>query len=63
MKCPLCNTEISVESNLVGPYKVYQPSIKGTDESGEIEICGQCFLLVNILQTMKEVKECLTSMI
>lgn len=57
MKCPLCSKEISVESKLIGPYKIYQPSIRGTEEGGEIEVCGQCFLLTNILDTLKEIRD------
>lgn len=48
MKCPLCYKEIP-PSKLTKPYMVSQ-------EGGEIEVCGQCFLLVCILETLKEIK-------
>ena len=57
MKCPLCGNEIPVENKLIGPYIIYQPSIKGTSEGGNIEVCGRCFLLTNILTTLKEIKD------
>jgi len=56
MRCPLCNKEISAESKLMGHYRIFQPPSKDVT-GGEMEICGQCFLLVNILQTLKELKD------
>lgn len=57
MKCPMCGNEIPVESNLVGPYIIFQPGIKNTNEMGEIEVCGRCFLLTHLLTTVTELKE------
>lgn len=57
MNCPMCGNPIPEEGKLIGPYKVFQPSIRETKESGEIEVCGRCFLLVNILQTLREIKD------
>lgn len=57
MKCPLCNREIPTESQLIDPYEVFCPSIKEHPEGGQMRICGQCFLLVNILDTLKEIKD------
>lgn len=56
MICPLCSREIT---SLTGPYKVYQPNIHGKDEGGEAETCGQCFVLISILDTMKRLLEVL----
>lgn len=55
MNCPLCGKKIPVESKLIGPHKVFQP-IEGAAGT-EMEVCGQCFLLINILQTLKEIRD------
>lgn len=57
MKCPLCGKDIPVESKLIGSYIIFQPPTKGVNEGGEIVICGQCFLLVNILEVLKEIRD------
>ena len=50
MKCPMCSNEIP-DKSLVGPWTV-------TFKSGEkVEICGRCFLLTSILDTLKELKD------
>ena len=56
MNCPLCETPIS-DHSLVGPYIVSQPSIKGTKESGHIQVCGRCFLLVSIKDILVEIRD------
>ena len=53
MKCPMCYKEIP-DVKLVAPYKVHQP-----DTGAESEVCGVCFLLINILDKLEEIKECL----
>lgn len=55
MNCPLCGKKIPVESKLIGPHKVFQP-IEGAT-GAEMEVCGQCFLLINIFQTLKEIRD------
>lgn len=57
MKCPLCGNEIPHEAKLVGPYTILQPDIHGKGEEGTITVCGRCFLLVSILDTLKEIKD------
>lgn len=57
MKCPLCGNSIPEESKLIGPYTIFQPSIHGTEESGKIDVCGRCYLIVGIHDMLKEIKE------
>lgn len=54
MKCLLCNREIPFPRS-IGPHRVHQPTKDGS--TIEMEICGQCYLLVNILDTLKEIKD------
>ena len=49
MICPLCYKEIPV-GKLIKPYIAFQGG-------GEIEICGQCHLLICIFETLKEIKD------
>ena len=62
MKCPLCGTDI-IEHDLIGPYLIHQDNIKGTKESGTIQVCGRCFLLTSILDTLKEIKKVINNKI
>lgn len=57
MKCPLCNREFFIESQLVGPYVIFHPPTKHAPEGGEVTVCGQCYLLVSILDTLKEIRD------
>lgn len=57
MKCPLCSNEITPEASLIGPYKIFQPSIHNKDEGGEITVCGRCFLLTSINDTLQKLLE------
>jgi hypothetical protein len=52
----MCNNEMP-DKSLVGPWTIYQPNIHGTEEGGNIEVCGRCYLLTAILDTLKELKD------
>ena len=57
MNCPLCGRKIfidTIEENitrLIGPYVISQPP-----NDDKIEVCGQCYLLVNILEVLKDIR-------
>ena len=61
MKCPLCSNEISHETKLIGPYTIFQPNIHGTEEGGNIDVCGRCYMLVKIVDLLEEIKAWLPS--
>lgn len=61
MNCPICGKEIPIEGKLIRKCEVYQPPIEGMTEGGKMEVCGQCFILIKILDTLREIKYALTS--
>ena len=48
MKCSMCNYEINEELT----YTVHMPETESV-----ITVCGKCYVLVSILDTLKEVKD------
>lgn len=52
MKCPMCNQEIQ-ESNLIGRWYMYLRG-KEKEEVGKIQICGKCYVLISINDSLKE---------
>lgn len=54
MKCAHCGTDLE---SLIGPYKIHQTNIRGTEESGDTNVCGRCFMLVSINDTLKSILE------
>ena len=57
MKCPMCGTEIPQESRLIGPWTIFQSNIHGAEEGGNITVCGSCYMLVNIADTLRKIEE------
>lgn len=48
MRCQLCGNNIF---EVMFEYTVYQPDDK------ELTVCGRCFILTDILKTLKELKD------
>jgi len=61
MNCPICGKEIPIEpGKLIRKCEVYQP-LEGMTKGGKMEVCGQYFTLIKILDTLREIKYALTS--
>jgi hypothetical protein len=57
MICPYCGNAIPVNSESTFQFTVYQVNFNNTDQKGEVEVCGRCFLLISILDTIKGIRD------
>ena len=52
MKCPMCDNELS-NYNLIGPWYAHLRDKNGK-ETGQVQVCGRCYMLTSINDYLKE---------